>query len=279
MMTALIEQMLLALPLVLGAYISYSLLKLPDLSLESAYLFGAVTAVIVQEHGGNLFAILIVATAGGALVGLISSSLNQFFKLPFLLASIITNGLFHGLTQYCLGTSLLSIRTQSPPILDSLSGLLIIGTALTLFIGLGLRSQLGVSYDIFGNNPSFFRHYGISTKYIVMSGVMLADALAGISGYLFAHANGFVDLSMAYGLVLLCITALILGKVTIQKPRILMPLAGLLGYFILQHLLLALGMNLKYFNAFQALFVLTALLAFNKRLALTQSRHVDHLGV
>lgn len=279
MIAALLEQMLLALPLVLGAYISYSLLKLPDLSLESAYLFGAVSAVIAQEHGGGLAVILLAAIAGGALVGLMSSALNQFFKLPFLLASIITNGLFHGLTQFCLGTSLLSIRSQGPAALDSLYGLLAIGSLLTILLGLGLRSQLGVSYAIFGNNPAFFRHYGISMKYIVMSGVILADSLAGISGYLFAHANGFVDLSMAYGLVLLCITALVLGKVTIPKPRILIPLAGLLGYFILQHLLLAIGMNLKYFNAFQALFVLTALLLYNKRLALTQSRQIDHLGV
>lgn len=279
MITALIEQLLLALPLVLGAYISYSLLKLPDLSLESAYLFGAVLGVLVQEHGGGLALILIASIAGGAVVGLISSAINQIFQLPFLLSSIITNGLFHGLTQYFLGTSLLSIRIPGPELLDTLSGFMVIGGVVTILIGLGLRSQLGVSYAIYGNNPAFFRHYGISVKYIVMSGVMLADSLAGISGYLFAHANGFVDLSMGYGLVLLCITALILGKVAVQKKLILVPLIGLLGYFVLQHLLLAIGMNLKYFNAFQALFVLTVLLLFNKRLALTQSRHVDHLGV
>ncbi len=235
---------------------------------------------------------IIAALFGGASVGLATSFLNQILHVPFLLAAIIVNGLFHGITQFAMRTPMLSLAGRSNPLegisteflaLGSehteLGMLLLIACGVVGLVGFIFRQQLGYAFAIYGNNPGFFKQFTISTKYVVMSGVVLANACAGLSGFLFAQSNGFADLSMGYGVVLLCITALMLGRLMFRthRPTVLVPLSGLAAYFLLQQVLLQAGLDLKYFNAFQALFVMAALVLFNRDLA--KKTTIDHLGV
>ena len=81
------------------------------------------------------------------------------------------------------------------------------------------RTQIGYSYAVYGNNPQFFRNYGISTSFVFITGIMIANALAGLSGYLFAQSNSFIELNMGLGKALLCITALILGKSLVRTKK------------------------------------------------------------
>lgn len=273
MILPILDQALIALPLLLGAYFTLSLLKLPDFSIESAYLIGAVMAYLAGDLGMPL--LLLSAAFGGAIVGAIVSTLNQCFKLPFLLAAIITNGLFHGLTQYLLGTSLQSFH----PLLGISEHifLLLVGVGLIGLMTVIVRSKLGYSLAIYGNNPLFFQHHPVSGRYVLFSGVLLGHANAGIAGFLFAQSNGFVDLTMNFGVILLCLTALIFGKslIRMNRPNLLVPVVGLVAYFCVQQTLLHAGLNLKYFNAFQALCVLVALCLFHRKKKVS----LDHLGV
>lgn len=272
MITSILELALMTLPLIMGAYITLSLLKLPDFSIESAYLMGAVAAFLTKDL--PLPITLLSALIGGIVVGCVVSTLNQYL-LPFLLAAIITNGLFHGLTQYLLGTSLATFSTYFT--LSEIPLFTLVGGSLIGIIGPLSRSQLGYSFAIFGNNPLFFSHYGLSSRYVMFSGVMIGHGCAGVGGFLFAQSNGFVDLTMNYGVILLCLTALILGKLLVRTPRphLLVPLIGVLAYFTIQQILLRMGLNLKYFNSFQALFILIVLSMGHKRDKIT----LDHLGV
>src|SRR6266404_243952 len=97
-----IEQFLMHVPLLLGAYITISLMKLPDLSIESAYVSGAIIGAQFVVFTSTLpvamqLPIVIVASLfGGAIVGITSSMLTQYAGLPHLLSSIITFGIFYG---------------------------------------------------------------------------------------------------------------------------------------------------------------------------------------
>ncbi|MGE5195991.1 MAG: ABC transporter permease subunit [Anaerolineae bacterium] len=273
MILPILNQALVLLPLLIGAYMTLSLLKLPDFSIESAYLFGAVIACLTKDLA--LPFVVLSSMLGGAMVGAIVSTLTQCLKLPFLLTAIITNGLFHGLTQYFLGTSLKSFHPAfllSEHIIPVLVGMGVVSIIALLF-----RSQLGYSLAIYGNNPLFFQHHPISGRYVTFCGVMAGHGCAGIAGFLFALSNGFVDLTMNFGIILLCLTALILGKFFIRThlPNILVPLTGLVIYFCIQQTLLHFGLNLKYFNAFQALVIFGLLCLFQRKKKIS----LDHLGV
>ena len=252
-----IEQILIMLPLILGAYITLSLLKLPDFSLESAYLCGAVLPFFMI--GMPLPILLLVSLIGGLIVGTVVFIIIEFLQIPFLLAAVITNGLFHGFTHYMLGTSFVSFHPMF-----ALSDIALFSCVSITFVGimaLCFRSELSYSFAIYGNNPLIFRHLSVSERYVKYISLIMGHGSAALSGFLFACANGFIDLSMNMGIILLSLTSLILGKIFIKtvKPHLLVPLVGLILFFCIQKILLNVGLNLKYFNAFQALVVLAAL--------------------
>lgn len=287
-----LEQCLLHLPLMLGAYISFSLLKVPDLSIETAYVVGAIagtmmmTAVAPMHNAGVLILILLASALGGALVGMISSVFTQKGHVSHLLSSIITFGLFHGINQY-LSPSYRSLSGYQNPLTvvqlsvyyPDLPVLLVIGCVLIVLFYALCKTQLGHAFAVYGNNPYFFDNYGISKAYVFVTGIMLANALAGLSGYLFAQSNNFVELNMGLGKALLCIAALILGKVIVrtQSPcSLLIPLFGTGIYFTIQQLLLKVGFNLKYFTALQSVVLVIILVCMYRKNALQSN---DALGV
>ncbi len=284
-----LEQALLHFPLILGAYISVSLMKIPDLSMESAYVFGALiassTLPFVQHMPViiNIPIIILISMIGGACVGMTSGLLTQKAQIPHLLSSIITIGIFHGVSQFVAGVyvslskyiNILALDfIPLHPDLPILMLICIIFSCAALYF---FKTELGYALAVFGNNPYFFTNYGISTMYVFMSGILLANALAGLSGYLFAQSNGFADINMGFGKLLLCITALILGKIFCHKTiSVITPIAGLFSYFLLQQLLLKIGFDLRYFTMVQALVIVTILIMQYKK---DKHAPIDHLGV
>lgn len=289
-----LEQVCIHIPFVLGSYITLSLLKAPDFSIESAYVFGAFLASHMLSLTTTLpiaFALpLVIVTSmlGGAIVGLTSSLLTQKGGLPHLLSGILTFGLFHGIVQV-ISATYVSLGNSSNPLMmlpllarhPELPMLALISSILIACICYIFRAQLGYAWAIYGNNPTFFAHYGISSMYVFMTGIICGNALAGLSGYLFAQSSGFAEITMGSGKLLLAITVIILGKAcgfAHKTFTLAVPLLGVCAYFVLQQLLLKVGFNLKYFTAIQACIVITILLCMYKRRSSKIAR-VDHLGI
>ncbi len=279
-----LEHVCLYYPLVLGAYISISLMKLPDLSIESASVCGAIIATkfLTNTSIENTFLLLMgvlgASLLGGALVGCTSSMLREYGKIPHLLTSILTMGLFYGVNFYLLGTSNQSLSSLPNPFTNERLIVIIIFFALLCLSILFFKTHLGYALAVFGNNPLFFSHHQTSTRYIVSTGLIVSSALAGLSGYCVAQVSGFVDVLSGTGMALFCITSIMLGKLCVptNKPlSFLVPLVGVALYCTLQQLLLIVGFDLKYFTTIQAGVVL-CILIYKFR---NQDRSIDSLGV
>ena len=281
-----LEQSLILLPLILGAYLSMSLMKVPNLGIESAFVFGAIVgyqSLSYAPEAGLLSLIisLLASSLGGMFVGIITSIITMKLKLSNLLSAIVTIGLFNGISQYVLGSSHAAVTINNLGIIPSihrfpaLSNLLILAIFIFLLFFIFIKTKLGVSCAIYGNNPKFFKKYNISSYFIFFIGMALSGALAGISGYLVTQTNGFVDISMSLGISLFCITVLMMGQALVKtyKPiTCIVPLIGIVAYFSLQQLLLKLGFDLRYFNIIQALVILTKVIILQKGLKENQNQ-------
>ena len=291
MILIILEQALIHVPLMCAAYISFSLLKVPDLSLESAYVSGALAtslclsiAPVVQSNGVLLVLLICISLISGALVGLVAGLLTRLLAIPHLLSAIITNGIFWGVNQILVGTYLSLSGLRNPLIINlvarhpELPLLLLIGITVVCVMFFVCQTQLGYSFAVFGTAPHFFRHYGINADYVFIVGLCVSNALAGLTGYLFAQSTGFADINMGFGKTLFCITALMLGKTVCiaKKPIVIwVPIIGGIFYFVMQQLLLKVGFNLKYFTMVQALLVLLILIVHTRKSGET----IDYLGV
>lgn len=297
-----IEYACMCFPLVLGSYCTFSLMKIPDLSMEAAYVCGSIIGartLILTNHWPLALCfptVILASIIGGMLVGLTSSLLTHKAKFPHLLSSILTSGVFHGMNQFFLGTSNVSLNHKRnlmgllAPIGDHVEALSFIRRhpelpefiiAFILLAILGryfFRTQLGTSLAVYGNNPRFFENYGISTQFVFICGVLLSNGLAGMAGFFDAQSSGFVDINMGAMRALFCITSIILGK-TLVSPRkpysIWVSIVGSFTYFIIIQLLLKVHFNLKYFTMVQSLIVASILIVKYQK----SRTRTNHLGV
>ena len=276
---SLCEQIFLYIPLILGAYISISLLKIPHLALDMAFVFGAVGAGkilallnITNATNGLLIAIT-TSILSGALVGLVTSTLHTYGKLPHLLANITTIGLFFGINIFLLQGPYMQLQSN-PLALGPIQNypefftILFISTIVLIAMRLFANTQISYSCAIYGMNQRFFDFYNQSSVCVVTIGLVISSALAGLSGYLVAQTSGFVDINAGQGIALFCITSLVIGKAITKTKKIfslLLPCTGVFAYCLLQQVLLYAGFNGKYFPFIQALIVAGALIAQYKK--------------
>src|SRR5579862_8272790 len=175
-----LEQVFLYIPLILGAYLSFSLMKVPNLSIEVSFVSGAIMAskvLALTQNAGilvSLSAACIASLIGGAFVGIVMGLLVTHAKLPHLLASILTIGLFYGINLFLLGGANVSLTLFENPLAalalpahPELITLGIISLLVFVLCFLLLKTQLGVSLAIHGNNPAFFDYYNISRTYVM----------------------------------------------------------------------------------------------------------------
>ena len=289
-----LETVCLSFPLVFAAYLTISLMKIPDLSIEGAFVCGASlgtkTLILTQHLPIFMCAPLVISASiiGGMLVGLISSLLTSYAKFPHLLSSILTMGIFYGVNQFILGTSNISV-TSKPNLLayimplrrhPELPTLLLVFVVMFALGMLFLRTQLGTSLAVYGNNPRFFEHYGISTRHLFIAGLLLSNGLAGLAGFFDTESQGFVDTSMGNFKALFAVTSIILGKALFRSRKVSsmwVPLVGTAIYFVIMQMLLKIHFDYKYFTMVQSLIV-AALLAnkFSQRRA---NANAHDLGV
>ncbi len=283
-----LEQFLLHIPLLCGASISFSLLKVPDLSIEIAYVsgafFGGKVALLCKDFVVpfqylGIFASLFV----GFCVGIVSSCLSKFLHISHLLATIMTTGFFYSINQIFFGSylSLNQVRllfySNYFPLYPELFFLLLSGLLLLLLIFFLLRTNIAYLWVVYGINRDFFNEYRISQKYVFVLGIVTANMFAGYAGYLQAQSNGFAEISMGLGKSLVCLTSLIIGKVFVMSTHpisLFRPIIGGIGYFTLQVVLIYFGLNTIYFSAIQA-GIIALMLALNKHLTVSD----EDLGV
>lgn len=273
MIESLFEQMFIALPLVFGAYLILSLLKLPDFSLEGSYLFGAVMAYLSRDLPFPIP--FLAAIIGGILIGSLMFFLHQIFRLPYLLAAVVMNGFVHGITLALLKSAVNAFHLTLP--MSEISFLAGISLLVVVASFLLLRSQMGFCFSIYGKQPEFFDAHQISRRFVLLSGILTGHSLAALSGSLFAITSGILDVTMNFGVLLLCLVSLIIGK-QIQRrelPKIAVPLFGIACYFLMQQMLLRVGLNLKYFNGFQAGVIFLILLFSGRK----NKMNLNQLGV
>jgi putative ABC transport system permease protein len=271
------EQLLLYLPLVVGAYISFRLLGLPDFSIESAYVVGAIFAtnmfslVAPLSTVFQLISYCLVALIGGGIVGATSGILTRYLRLNHALSSIITMGLFKGVSYFFIKNGLYSFSYIKSPLalilpfktIPALVTLLFLIVIFLIALSSILYTQLGYCIAAYGLNNRVFDNYPISARFVVIMGLIISNACAGLSGYLVAQSNGYVDVSMGFGIPLMCLSTIILGSLCVTKENpisLMIPLAGIAGYFLLQQSLLTAGFTSLYFSSAQAIIILLGII-------------------
>ena len=271
-----IGQGLLWATLGIGLFLTFRILDFPDMTVEGTFPLGAAVAVTLIANGMNPALASLIAALAGALAGLVTGLIYTKGKVPILLAGILTMTAIYSINLRVMGQanrSLLGKETLfTAPFLDFLPknfptvmvGLLII-IVVTGATAAFLQTELGQAFIVTGDNRVMARSLGVNTDNMTIMGLMVSNALIGLGGALVAQNNGFADVNMGIGVIVVALASIIIGEViftdqmTLTDRLITVVIGSVLYRFVLV-IVLYLGFNANDLNLFSAVVLGLALI-------------------
>lgn len=278
-----IDQGLLWSLLSLGVFITFRILKFPDMTVEGSFPLGAaLSAVMLQQH--NLVLSLLVAFIGGCLAGLVTAILYNYFHVQSLLAGILTLTGLYSVNLRILGQANLAIGDQHNlyqlPFLQQLTvdqrllllNLIIIAVAM-LVLALLLYTEFGQALIAAGDNPTMALSQGIAVKRTKTIGIVLSNGLIALAGGLVAQYNGFADVNMGIGVMVIGLSAIIIGERLLVGrhfiSKLISIILGSIVYRLILLLVLQLGFNANDFKLFSAVILAIFIIAPQQKKGMT----------
>ena len=264
------------LPLVYGVYLSYYILRIPDLTVESSFVTGAVVFTRALEKGFSPLVAVVLGLCGGMVVGLGVSLLQIKERIPPLISGILMLFMMYPLNLLMLSrpnASLLYLEHLfNWPLYSTEQGYLMIifgvGIFLTVVLWLGLESRFGLMLRALGVNVKLFQLLGKKGDVYRSIGLMISNLLAGLSGVMTALLNGYTDVNMGVGMALIGIGVVIIGhhlkerfssKPSFLQSLLFCMLAAAI-YFMGMHICLFFGLNPVYLKIVMAALLIALLL-------------------
>ena len=232
-----IAQGLLWALLALGVFITFRILDVADLTVEGSFPMGAAISAVLITMGVNPWITVIVAGIGGMIAGAVTGWIHTKLKIPALLAGILTMIALYSVNLHIMGKAniyLLRMDTVYSAIhsmgISNAVALTIIGVVVTVVVGLFLfwffGTELGTSIRATGVNPQMIRAQGVNTDSRIVLGLLLSNGFVAVSGALIAQSQGFADIGMGVGTIVIGLASVIIGEVLFASSSVVRKLFG-----------------------------------------------------
>ena len=232
-----IAQGLLWALLALGVFITFRILDVADLTVEGSFPMGAAISAVLITMGVNPWLTVVIAGIGGMVAGAVTGWIHTKLKIPALLAGILTMIALYSVNLHIMGKaniSLLRMDTVYSAIhsmgVSNVVALTIIGVVVTVVVGLFLfwffGTELGTSIRATGVNPQMIRAQGVNTDSMIVLGLLLSNGFVAVSGALIAQSQGFADIGMGVGTIVIGLASVIIGEVLFASSSVVRKLFG-----------------------------------------------------
>ncbi|MES2378191.1 MAG: ABC transporter permease [Bacteroidota bacterium] len=257
----------------LGIYISMKIFNIPDITSNGSYtLGGVVTAILLTRHLPG-YLILPAVIFAGAISGAITGVIHTKLKINPLLAGILVMTALYSINLVLMGRSNLPLIGTSSvfTVMQLLTNanqntfviLALIVAVITLLIGYLLKTDFGIAMRATGNSESMIRSLGVNTDRMKIIGLALANALTAVSGYLITQFQGFADINMGVGVVIIGLGSVIIAEVLINWLHVAsvwvilsLVLAGAIIFQLVLAVTLSIGVDANLLQLVTAVFVL-----------------------
>jgi len=271
-LTALLQGLCFA-GIAFGIYISMKIFNIPDITTGGSYTLGGVVTGIMLTHNQPGYIILPTVLLAGALAGALTGIIHTKLKINALLAGILVTTALYSINLTILGRSnlpLLNLPTLFSVVnlvtdinKNSLLVLTSFTLVVTLIIGYLLKTDFGLAMRATGNSEPMIRALGVNTDRMKISGLAIANALTALSGYLFVQLQGFADISMGIGIMIVGLGSVIIGETIINWLRItsvwlslVLVMAGTVIFQFVLAFTLSIGVDANLLQLVTAAFVL-----------------------
>lgn len=219
--------------MVLGIYITYKLLDFPDLSVDGTFPLGACITASAMVSGINPWIATLLAFIGGSMAGAITGFLHVKLKITNLLSGILVMTGVYSINLRIMGKANVALFQQNTIFTSGISILMvlvILAIVIKVILDLFLKTKLGFLLKAVGDNPILVTSIGIDIGKVKFLGLMVSNGLVAMSGSIMAQYQGFSDVGMGTGIIVMGLASIIIGEMVFKKiPLILPTTMALLG--------------------------------------------------
>lgn len=266
MLEATIEQSLIFAIMVLGVYISFRILNFPDMTVDGSFPMGAAVSAKMLTLGFNPYLTLIIAMFSGAVVGAITGIIHVKLKVKDLLAGILVMTALYSVNLRIMGKSNIPLfeeenifNTDYPMIITIVILLLLTKIALDFL----LKTKFGFALKALGDNENLITSLGLDEKKYKVYGLMIANSLVALSGAVLAQYQGFSDVGMGTGIIVIGLASIIIGDTLFSKIKrnkgTIVVIIGSIFYRGVIAVTLSLGMNASDLKMITSIIVISVL--------------------
>lgn len=251
----------------IGVYLTYRILDVADLTVDGSLGTGGAVCVVLVLNGVPVGLALVAATAAGMLAGLVTGLFHTACGIPAILAGILTQLALYSVNLRIMGTGtgggkanlpisvdkynlLVSARYVRDLVLHNPILILVVFCLVTIavlywFFG----TEMGCALRATGANRHMARAQGINTNVATVLGLMISNGLVALSGGLLAQYQGFSDINMGRGAIVIGLAAVIIGEVIFSRVfrnfalKLLASIIGAIIYYIVMNFVLRLGLS------------------------------------
>ena len=238
----------------IGIYITFRILDIADLTVDGTLCTGAAVCIMMMLSGQNVFVSMLVATLAGMLTGLVTGLFHTFMGIPAILSGILTQLALWSVNLKIMGKANQAINVDKYDLLVSLryikgvpfykNTILVVAVSIVLLVLIlywFFGTELGCALRATGCNGNMARAQGINTNLSKVLGLMISNGLVGLSGAMLAQYQGFSEINMGRGAIVIGLAAVIIGEAIFGRvfrnfgfKLIGVALGSILYYLVLQ---------------------------------------------
>lgn len=253
----------------LGVYVTYKLLDIADLTVDSSLCTGGAVSAVLILAGMHPLLTLVFSVLAGMLAGLITGFLHTQLRIPAILAGILTQLGLYSINLRIMGKSSIALLRQ--PVIISLGNIpmaLVIGALVAVLVVAFLYwffgTELGCAIRATGDNRKMVRAQGVNTDRMKIIGLVISNGLVGLAGGLLAQYQGSANVNMGRGAIVIGLASVIIGEVIFGARfnfawQLGAIVAGSAIYQIVIAFVLQLGLSTEDLKLFSAVTVAVAL--------------------
>lgn len=240
----------------IGVYITFRVLDFADLTVDGTLATGGAVLVITMMNGINVYVALLLSFIAGCVAGLVTGVLNTLLGIPPILAGILTQLALYSVNLRILGKSNQALSIYKYHVLASMTditkAIIIVAIFVVAIIAIlywFFDTELGHSIRATGCNQNMSRANGINIKFTKIVALILSNGLVALAGGLLSQYQGFADVNMGRGAIVIGLAAVIIGEVIFGKIfknfalRLLAVAFGGIIYYIVMQFVINLGLN------------------------------------
>lgn len=209
----------------IGVYITFRTLDIADLTVDGTMCTGGAVCIMMMMNGHNVWVAMLAAFIAGMLAGLATGFFHTFMGIPAILSGILTQLALWSVNLKIMGKSNQALNVDKYNLLVSLryikgvpifkNTIVIVAIMIVVLIAIlywFFGTELGCSIRATGCNSNMARAQGINTNFNKVLGLMISNGLVALSSALLAQYQGFADINMGRGAIVIGLAAVIIGE-------------------------------------------------------------------